>query len=115
MTAAKDEARKPAGAKAEVSAQAEDPGVAAVRMVASTSAIRYFHISLWAIFLATVVPWKTVAIWYVLTMGVGYGRALVEKRIKTRIQPHQRGAQRLYAFIAMFSCSFWAAAPVLAW
>ncbi|MEX0644467.1 MAG: ATP-binding protein, partial [Parvularculaceae bacterium] len=115
MTAGNDESRPSVRLRAKDWSQAEDPGVAAVRMVASTSAIRYFHISLWAIFLLTVAPFNTVAIWYALTMTAGFGRALVERRIRKRIEPQQRISQRVYALIAMVSCSFWAAAPVLAW
>ena len=115
MTAGNDEARPTSRVRVDEWSKTEDPGVAAVRMVASTSAIRYFHISLWAIFLLTVAPFETVAIWYALTMTAGYGRALVERGMRTRIAPRHRISQRVYALIAMVSCAFWAAAPVLAW
>lgn len=115
MTATRSEAPTIARAKADELSIIEDPGVAAVRMVASTSAIRYFHISLWAVFLATVAPLKTVAIWYVSTMAAGFGRQIVERLIKLRRRAGESTVQRLYAIIAMFSCAFWAAAPIIAW
>ena len=93
----------------------EDPGVAAVRMVASTSAVRYVFITLWGLFLATLAPLTTVLIWYAATMGAGFGRALVEKGVGTRFKSTSQSFQRIYALIAMVSCAFWAAAPVLAW
>ena len=91
----------------------DNPGAATLRMVASTKAVRYFHIALWAVFLATVVPLNTVAVWFFLTMFAGFGRGLVETRLRKTAGAET--PQRLYAFIAMTSCAFWAAAPLLAW
>ncbi|HXI86233.1 MAG TPA: response regulator [Parvularculaceae bacterium] len=115
MIAGRIEAPKISHAKAEALSQVEDPGVAAARMVASTSAVRYFHITLWAIFLATVVPLRSVALWYALTMAAGFGRQYVERAIKLSSRAGERHIQRLYALTAMTSCAFWAAAPILAW
>lgn len=95
--------------------EVEDPGVAAVRMVASTSAVRYILITLWAGFLASVAPLTTAAIWYAATMGAGFGRAIIEKGVGTRFKTSSHFFQRVYALTAMISCAFWAAAPVLAW
>jgi len=95
--------------------EAEDPAVTAVRMVASTSAIRYFHISIWGLCLATVAPMRTVVIWWALTIAAGFLRSIIEKEISKRIKASDRRLKRLYAFVAMASCSFWSAAPVIAW
>ncbi|MEE2691183.1 MAG: response regulator [Pseudomonadota bacterium] len=94
---------------------AEDPALAALRMITQTRSIRYLHISLWGLCLATVVPLPVAAFWYALTMAAGYARSLVEERIRARLDSKQISSQRPYALIAMASCAFWAAAPVLAW
>ena len=93
----------------------EDPAVAAVRMVASTSAVRYLHISIWGLCLATVAPLRAVVVWYALTMAAGFVRSIVDKEIGRRIKAGDRTLKRLYALVAMASCSFWAAAPAIAW
>ncbi|MCA8894285.1 MAG: response regulator [Amphiplicatus sp.] len=95
--------------------EVEDPGVAAVRMVASTGAVRYVFITLWAIFLGTLVPLTTLIVWYAATMSAGFGRGLIERGIKARLQTKTEQVQRAYALVAMASCAFWAAAPALAW
>lgn len=95
--------------------EAEDPAVTAVRMVASTSAVRYFHITIWGLCLATVAPMPTVVMWWALTIAAGFVRSIVEKEISKRIKASDRRLKRLYAFVAMASCSFWSAAPALAW
>jgi signal transduction histidine kinase/CheY-like chemotaxis protein len=93
----------------------DDQGVVALRMIASTSAVRYVHITIWGFCLATVVPLRSALIWYALTMAAGLARAIVEKRISKVVKSKTRTVQRGYAFIAMASCAFWAVAPVLAW
>ncbi|MBB5518304.1 response regulator [Amphiplicatus metriothermophilus] len=93
----------------------EDPALAALRMITSTHAVRYFHITLWGVFLSSVVSLPTAAIWYALTMAAGYARSLVEARIRARLKSNQKASQRAYAFVAMASCMFWAVAPALAW
>ena len=95
--------------------EAEDPAVAAVRMIASTSAIRYVHISIWGLCLSTVAAIDAVVVWYCLTMAAGFLRSLVEKEISKRIKADDWKLKRIYAFVAMTSCSFWAAAPIIAW
>src|SRR5690606_21301939 len=115
MVVASDESGSRIRARADELSQIEDPGVTAARMVASTSEVRYFHITLWAVFLATVVPIRTVAVWYAATMAAGVLRQIAERVIKKKLKPHKRDVQRVYALIAMASCAFWAAAPVLAW
>jgi len=95
--------------------EAEDPAVAALRMITHTGSIRYLHITLWGVFLATVVPPVTAAAWYVLTMSAGYVRSLVEAGIRKRLKANGVASQLPYALIAMTSCAFWAAAPALAW
>ncbi|MEQ1931024.1 MAG: response regulator [Parvularculaceae bacterium] len=95
--------------------EAEDPAVAAVRMIASTSAIRYVHISIWGLCLSTVAAIEAVVVWYCLTMAAGFLRSLVEKEISKRIKADDWKLKRIYAFVAMTSCSFWAAASIIAW
>ena len=95
--------------------EVEDPGVAAVRMVASTGAVRYVFITLWAIFLGTLVPPTTLIVWYAATMSAGFGRGLIERGIKAKLHTKTEQVQRAYAVVAMASCAFWAAAPALAW
>lgn len=95
--------------------ESEDPAVAAVRMVASTSAIRYIHISIWGLCLASVAELSSVVVWYALTMAAGLLRSRVEKEISKRIKAEDQRLKRIYAFVAMASCSFWSAAPLIAW
>jgi signal transduction histidine kinase/DNA-binding response OmpR family regulator len=95
--------------------EAEDPAVAAVRMIAATSAVRYLHISIWGLCLAAVAPLAAVLVWYALTMSAGFLRAIVEKEISKRMTSGDARLKRLYACVAMGSCAFWAAGPVIAW
>ena len=93
--------------------QYEDDGVAAsLKIILTTQASRYIHITTWAFVLVMVVDATTVFLWYSLTMGAGLARSFIEKRIRdngTKDRHHRK-----YAFVAMASCAFWAAAPVIA-
>ncbi len=115
MTSAARDTDKAAPAWAFDRPGAEDPALAALRMITMTRSIRYLHITLWGAFLATVVPLSVAAVWYALTMTAGYARSLIEARIEARLKSKRIASQRPYALIAMASCAFWAAAPVLAW
>lgn len=95
--------------------EAEDPALVALRRITAMRSIRYLHISLWGVFLATIVSLPAAAAWYALTMGAGYVRSLVERGIRERLAERRVASQRPYALIAMASCAFWAAAPVLSW
>lgn len=108
---------KPLAARNEAAGRTddEDPALAALRMITSTHAVRYFHITIWGVFLSSVVGMQTAAIWYGLTMAAGYARSLVEARIRAKLKSNQKASQRAYAFVAMTSCLFWAVAPALAW
>jgi signal transduction histidine kinase/DNA-binding response OmpR family regulator len=91
----------------------DDVSAAALKTVLSTQAARYIHISVWGLLLATVARFDVAFIWYVLTMVVGFGRTLVERRM--RADPGASFSSRTYAFVGMTACSFWAAAPIIAW
>ncbi|MEO1251596.1 MAG: response regulator [Pseudomonadota bacterium] len=93
----------------------DDAAAVSLRIIQSTPVVRYVHISCWALLLAMIAPLVIVAVWYVLTMAAGVLRTVVEARMKAS---GRDGAddpkKRRYAVVAMFSCSFWAAAPVIA-
>lgn len=91
----------------------DDASAAALKTVLSTQAARYIHISVWGLLLATVARIDVAVVWYVLTMIVGFGRTLVERRM--RADPGASFSSRSYAFVGMTACGFWAAAPVIAW
>ncbi len=92
---------------------ADEASAAALKTVLSTQAARYIHISVWGALLATIVRLDIAIVWYVLTMLAGVGRSQVEKRM--RADPGASFSSRSYALVGMAACSFWAAAPVLAW
>lgn len=94
----------------------EDDAVSAsFKTIMTTQASRYIHISAWGMLLLALVRFETAMIWYVLTMSAGAIRSLIEARMRKRLSHKAGSNQRAYAFVAMASCSFWAAAPVLAW
>ncbi|NOX82203.1 MAG: response regulator [Alphaproteobacteria bacterium] len=93
----------------------EDDGIAAsLKIILTTQASRYLHISSWALMLLTIVDFTTVVIWYVLTMTAGMARSLIEKRMRDGQSQTADPHHRKYAFVAMGSCAFWAASPVIA-
>ncbi len=93
----------------------EDDGIAAsLKIILTTQASRYLHISSWALMLLTIVDFTTVMIWYVLTMAAGLARSHIEKRMRDGQSQTADPHHRKYAFVAMGSCAFWAASPVLA-
>lgn len=91
----------------------DDASAAALKTVLSTQAARYIHITVWGLLLATVARLDVAIVWYALTMIVGFGRTLVERRM--RADPGASFSSRSYAFVGMTACSFWAAAPIIAW
>ena len=91
----------------------DDASAAAIKTILSTQAARYIHISMWGLLLATVARLETALVWYVLTMSVGVCRSVVERRM--RANPSASFSSRSYALVGMTACSFWAAAPVIAW
>ncbi len=92
---------------------ADDASAVALKTVLTTQAARYIHISLWGLLLATVARLDVALTWYFLTMAGGVSRSLVEKRM--RANPSASFSSRSYAFVGMAACSFWAAAPIIAW
>lgn len=104
---------EPAPAPAIPSPIADEASAAALKTVLSTQAARYIHISVWGALLTTIVRLDIAFVWYVLTMLAGVGRSQVEKRM--RADPAASFSSLSYAFVGMAACSFWAAAPVLAW
>ncbi|MEK7266638.1 MAG: response regulator [Pseudomonadota bacterium] len=91
----------------------DDASAVALKTVLSTQAARYIHISVWGLLLATVARLEVAIIWYALTMAAGLARTLVEKRM--RENPSASFSSRSYALAGMAACSFWAAAPIIAW
>ena len=86
----------------------------ALRTIVSTQTCRYLNISAWAILLMVFAPFAVAVGWYVLTITAGFVRTLIEKHyaassggvLTNRVRVH-------YSMIAMASCAFWAAAPVI--
>ncbi|VAV97384.1 BarA sensory histidine kinase (= VarS = GacS) [hydrothermal vent metagenome] len=104
-----------AGNKDRGGAYQEDDGIAAsLKIILTTQTSRYLHISSWALMLLTIVDFKTVVIWYVLTMSAGLARSHIEKRMRDGQSQTADPNHRKYAFVAMGSCAFWAASPVIA-
>ena len=98
----------------------DDVVLVSLKTIVTTQASRYIHITAWGILLLALVRFETALIWYTLTMIAGAVRSAVEESIRKREERQQekrkaRSNYRKYAFVAMASCSFWAAAPVLAW
>ncbi|MBT8471252.1 MAG: response regulator, partial [Marinicaulis sp.] len=54
------------------------------------------------------------AFWYVATIAAGAGRSYLERYLNKRKKGESLLTSSQYGFIAMASCSFWAAAPVIA-
>lgn len=93
----------------------EDDGVSdALKVILTTQTTRYVHITIWALMLLALAKPLTVVIWYALTMAAGAGRSIIEKRIRDARNGKAAADHRRYAFVAMASCAFWAAAPVIA-
>jgi len=93
----------------------EDAGAVMLRVIRSTPLARYVTISSWGLFLATIIEPTTALIWYGVTMTAGAGRSLIEANIASGAMRFADGPKkRGYAVVAMISCAFWAAAPVLA-
>ncbi len=93
----------------------DDAGSVSLKTIVTTQATRYIHITTWAILLLTLVRFETALVWYVLTMAGGVTRSFVETRMRRSNSTGVASKYRLYAFVAMAACAFWAAAPVLAW
>ncbi len=91
----------------------DDAASAALKTVLSTQAARYLHISVWGLLLTTVARPEIALVWYVLTMIAGFGRSMVERRM--RADPSASFSSRSYAIVGMTACGFWAAAPIIAW
>ena len=113
MIALQQNGPEPAPAPAIPSPVADDASAAALKTVLSTQAARYIHISVWGLLLATIVRLDTAFVWYAVTMLAGVGRSQVEKRM--RADPAASFSSLSYACVGMAACSFWAAAPILAW
>ncbi len=104
-----------AGNKDRGGAYQEDDGIAAsLKIILTTQTSRYLHISSWALMLLTIVDFTTVTIWYVLTMAAGMARSRIEQTMRDGQSQTADPRHRHYALVAMGSCSFWAAAPVIA-
>lgn len=102
-------------AAAQPALQEEDAVSASLKTIMTTQASRYIHITAWGILVLALVRIETAIIWFTLTMIAGAVRSLIEARMR-RSKLHNSGSKyRIYAFVAMASCAFWAAAPVLAW
>lgn len=77
------------------------------RFVASGH-LRYSIISIWAVALATVIPWAWALPWFAATMAAGIARGLVERHIDRL----PAGAKTVAATL---SCAVWAIAPLASW
>lgn len=93
----------------------EDAAAVTLRVIRSTPLARYVTITSWALLLVTIVQPMTALIWYVATMAAGVVRSLIEGKMAAGALPFgEDRKKRMHAFVAMGSCIFWAAAPVLA-
>ncbi len=102
-------------AAAQPALQEEDAVSASLKTIMTTQASRYIHITAWLILLLALVQIETAIVWYALTMIAGAVRSLIEARMRRSSLRNSGSKYRIYAFVAMGSCAFWAAAPVLAW
>jgi len=94
--------------------QQDDGVTSALKIILTTQASRYIHISSWALMLLTIVDLATVLIWYVFTMAAGAARSRIENRMRSSQSDAVDPQHRRYALVAMGSCAFWAVAPVIA-
>lgn len=93
----------------------EDAAAVTLRVIRSTPLARYVSITSWALLLATIVQPVTALIWYGATMAAGAVRSVIEGKMAAGALPFgEDRKKRMHAFVAMGSCVFWAAAPVLA-
>jgi signal transduction histidine kinase/CheY-like chemotaxis protein len=70
--------------------------------------LRYSIISIWAVALATVIPWTWALPWFAATMVAGIARGIVEHHFDRL----PAGARTVAATL---SCAGWAIAPLLSW
>lgn len=86
-----------------------------LKSIVTTQAARYVNIAAWGVLLMSLTSLLTATAWYAATMAAGYMRTVVEKRMRRAGGGPSDGQRRRYAYLAMASSSFWAAAPVLVW
>ncbi|NNL87826.1 MAG: response regulator [Marinicaulis sp.] len=85
-----------------------------IQVILTTQYARYLHITCWAILLLPLTSLTVAAFWYVATIAAGAGRSYLERYLNKRKKGESLLTSSQYGFIAMASCSFWAAAPVIA-
>ncbi len=88
---------------------------ATLNAVLSTQASRYFFITVWAVALSAIKGWWIALIWYVVTLGTGHMRSIIENRFRKRSTRSTGQFEKIYPYIAMLTGVFWAVAPLLAW
>ena len=87
-----------------------------LKSIVTTQAARYVNIAAWGVLLMSLTSVLTATAWYAATMAAGYVRSVAEKRMqRSGGGPSDDQRRRRYAFLAMTSSAFWAAAPVLVW
>jgi signal transduction histidine kinase/CheY-like chemotaxis protein len=80
--------------------------------ILQTQYLRYLVISSWAVGLWPVAGWRTALVWWALTLGAGWIRGWVEKRLDGRVG---KDYPLVFPLVAGLAGVFWAAAPVAAW
>ena len=85
-----------------------------IQVILTTQYARYLHITCWAILLLPFTSVSIAALWYVATIAAGAGRSYLERYLSKRNRGGSLLTSARYGFIAMASCAFWAAAPVIA-
>jgi len=94
----------------------DDEAVSTVlKSVATTQVLRYLNIAVWGALLLSLTSMLTAGAWYALTMAAGSARSILESRMRGNADVPSGVRRRRYAYFAMATSVFWAAAPALAW
>ncbi len=94
-------------AKPEIGGRPIGPVVTHLLRLVVAGNLRYWIISIWALALATTVPWPIALGWFLGTTALGLLRSFLD--------PRSEGARNVRLAVATVSCIAWAVAPLLAW
>ncbi|GAA0201022.1 hypothetical protein GCM10010203_60780 [Actinomadura yumaensis] len=91
--------------------RAGDPAQA-LTAILQTQYLRYVIIASWALALLGTAPWWQALIWFVMTLGAGTIRGVVEHKLRDRVEA---GWGMVFPAVATVTTAAWAVAPLMAW
>ncbi|HAF81020.1 MAG TPA: hybrid sensor histidine kinase/response regulator, partial [Brevundimonas sp.] len=91
--------------------RAGDPAQA-LTAILQTQYLRYVIIASWALALLGTAPWWQALIWFVMTLGAGTIRGVVEHKLHDRVEA---GWGMVFPAVATVTTAAWAVAPLMAW